>query len=58
MRRCLHDVISHAFSAGLCVKGQANLEAEKGLQMLWLLFLTPGPMSDHEAHKPATQKQA
>ncbi len=41
--QCLHDVVSHTVSAGLFLRVQVNLEADKGLHMLWLLFLTPGP---------------
>ena len=43
LRQCLHDVVSHTVSAGLLLRVQTNPEADKGLHMLWLLFLTPGP---------------
>ena len=36
-------VVSHTVSAGLMLRVQAHLEADDGLHMLWLLFLTPSP---------------
>ena len=43
LRQCFWVVVSHTSSAGLLLRVQAHLKADSCLNMLWLLFLTPGP---------------